>query len=412
MKKILLIGSAEESEAQAIRAALAEEYELETRPDAAAGTELLKTPEEHQIVGVLLDRPAALSGARELIDCVDRGNQYLLSIPVLLLTDRAHLDEDARFLGGAAVDCVEKPVAPVVLRNRLALSISRMNSVSFSEFAWMLKALPACIYLKDAQGRYVFSSQIWHHLDTSDDPNWTLRGKTDLDIRKDKENAQRALESDLSVIRTGKGVSYVIEENDDDTQEFLQIIKEPLIYEDGRVRGLIALINNVTEQELLRRELKRQSVTDTLTGLYNRTYYSEYVETLRKASLYPLSILSMDCDNLKKVNDMCGQQTGDQYIRMSVMLLRECLPRDSAMFRIGGDQFVAFLPKTTAEQLDGYVKAIRSKAAGLVVRGNTLNVSLGASTMGSPEENLADHIRHTDEMVRAEKQAKKDANRY
>ena len=51
---------------------------------------------------------------------------------------------------------------------------------------------------------------MWHHLNTENDPEWTIRGKTDLDVRKDKENARRALESDLEVIRTGNGSSYII----------------------------------------------------------------------------------------------------------------------------------------------------------------------------------------------------------
>lgn len=53
--------------------------------------------------------------------------------------------------------------------------------------------LPACIFLKDTEGRYVFSTQYWRHLNTGNDPNWTIRGKTDLEIRKDKDNATKEI---------------------------------------------------------------------------------------------------------------------------------------------------------------------------------------------------------------------------
>ena len=54
----------------------------------------------------------------------------------------------------------------------------------------MLKQLPSNIYLKDAEGKYVFCTQYWHHLDKSGEKHWTIRGKTDLDIRKDKTNGR------------------------------------------------------------------------------------------------------------------------------------------------------------------------------------------------------------------------------
>jgi len=407
MKKVLLVGDPGKVELQAIREALVEDFELAPCADAAAAIALLGPEREHTVAAVLLDRPADTKGARELIECVSSGNHFIFALPVLLLTDREHLEADAAFLSDTAVDCVEKPIFPALLRNRLMRGIAQVTSVSFPEFASMLTVLPASIYLKDTQGRYVFTSQLWHHFDTNGDPNWTVVGKTDYEVRSDKVNGKRALDSDLEVVRTGEGTSYLIEENADGNREFLQIIKEPIRAEDGSVRGIIALINNVTEQEQLRRELKRQSVTDALTGLYNRSYYSEYVETLNKPELFPLSILSMDCDGLKRVNDVCGHQAGDQYIRTSVMLLRSCLPKTSTLFRTGGDEFVAFLPNTDAGQAAAYADAMRAMAAQQVVRGNRLSVSIGLSTMDTPEESLADHFKRADENMYAEKEAKK-----
>ena len=99
------------------------------------------------------------------------------------------------------------------------------------------------------------------------------------------------------------------------SQEFLQIIKEPLFYEDGRVRGIIALINIVTEQEQMRRQLRERYITDQLTGLYNRSYYTEYLAELERNAPDPLSIIIADCDHLKHINDTYGHIAGDQYIR-------------------------------------------------------------------------------------------------
>ena len=366
----------------------------------------VKTVESGELLSaVLIDTPSAIPGIGDLIRCVNDMNSDLLAFPILILTDSGHIDQDETFLGGVVVDYIEKPVRPAVLKNRLANAEQLVSSVSFTEFSRMLKSLPANVYLKDNRGRYVFSSQTWHHLNTGDDEEWTIRGKTDLDIRKDKENARKALESDLELIRTGKGTSYIIEETDG-AQEFLQIIKEPLFYEDGRVRGIIALINIVTEQEQMRRKLRERYITDQLTRVYNRSYYTEYLASIEFGAPDPLSIIIADCDYLKRVNDTCGHIAGDDYIRSGAELLRFILPKEALIFRTGGDEFAAFLPGVGTEETKRLVEQLREAQGKYCIEGNTLSVSLGYSTMEGGSD-LKRHISEADQNMYADKQRKK-----
>lgn len=345
-----------------------------------AGEAAERIQKEQDYNAVLINLPSTIPGVQSVIDLVEKNNSDLLAFPILILTDAEHIVRDEHYLGGVVVDCVEVPVRPVVFRNRLANAEQLVSSVSFNEFAHMLRALPANIYLKDARARYVFSSQTWHHLETGDDPDWTIRGKTDLDIRKDKENAQKALESDLELIRSGKGTSYIIEENDGE-QEFLQIIKEPLFHQDGRVRGIIALINVVTEQEQLRRKLREQYITDQLTGLYNRSYYSECIEKLKREMPDLFSVIVADCDHLKYINDTFGHMAGNDYIRSCADLMRTSLPEESMIFRTGGDEFVAFLPGLEEKAAEVLADRIRENQEKYQIKGNALSVSIGCSTM-------------------------------
>ena len=360
---------------------------------------------EGVLSAVLIDTPSEIPDIGRLISAVNDRNNDLLAFPIVLLTDEEHIEKDETWLGGVVVDCVCKPVRPKVLQNRLANAEQLVSSVSFNEFSRMLKSLPANIYLKDNYGRYVFSSQTWHHLNTEDDPDWTIRGKTDLDIRKDKENAQKALASDLELIRTGKGTSYIIEENDG-TQEFLQIIKEPLFYENGRVRGIIALINIVTEQEQMRRKLRERYITDQLTRVYNRSYYTEYLALLEQEAPDPLGIIVADCDHLKRVNDTCGHIAGDDYIRSCAELLRHGLPESAMIFRTGGDEFAAFLPHTGAEETERLVDGLLKDQKKYRIDGNTLSVSIGWSIM-TGENNLKKYIGMADQNMYADKTQKK-----
>ena len=361
--------------------------------------------EENILSAVLIDQPSVLPDIRKLIDCVNERNNDLLAFPILILTDEDHVAKDEQYLGGVVVDCICKPLRAAVMQNRLRNAEQLVSSVSFTEFSRMLQSLPANIYLKDNHGRYVFSSQTWHHLNTDNDPEWTIRGKTDLDIRKDKENARRALESDLELIRTGKGSSYIIEENEG-AQEFLQIIKEPLFYENGKVRGIIALINIVTEQEQMRRKLRERYITDQLTRVYNRSYYTEYLAEIEWNAPDPLSIIITDCDFLKRVNDTCGHLAGDDYIRSAADLMRYTLPKEAMIFRTGGDEFAAFLPGIGTEETEEYVKRIRDGEGKYRIDGNPLSVSIGSSTM-TGERNLKKYISLADQRMYEDKQRKK-----
>ena len=141
---------------------------------------------DHSFTTVLIEYPSQLERVREITDYITSGNNYIFSTAVIMITDTERMEADAAFLGGAVVDVISRPISAAVLENRMQNAETLVSSVSFNEFARMLKVLPANIYLKDANGKYVFSSQTWHHLDTGDDPTWTIRGKTDLEIRKDK----------------------------------------------------------------------------------------------------------------------------------------------------------------------------------------------------------------------------------
>ena len=174
----------------------------------------------------------------------------------------------------------------------------------------------------------------------------TIRGKTDLEIRKDQKNARLAMEADKKILATGKGTDYIIEENIDGVQEFLQLIKRPVFDEDGRISGIIALINNVTDHQLLKMELERRARTDTLTGLLNKSATQELVDMMlsghqKENSLYALLIL--DIDLFKQVNDTFGHAEGDRVLaEIGRIINNNCRGQDVAG-RIGGDEFMIFM---------------------------------------------------------------------
>ena len=108
-------------------------------------------------------------------------------------------------------------------------------------------------------------------------------------------------------------------------------------------------------------ELTQQAVRDPLTGLYNRRVFDEtlaqQIETARRYSR-PLSLVLFDLDRLKAVNDRRGHEAGDDVLKTFARILRETARKADLICRIGGDEFAAVLPETTAEKAEIFAERL------------------------------------------------------
>lgn len=92
-------------------------------------------------------------------------------------------------------------------------------------------------------------------------------------------------------------------------------------------------------------ELRRQSSSDILTGLYNRRGFRERMEQIFKepSRIGAAAIVMLDADGLKNINDFCGHHIGDKYLQQIGKFLEETVKDHGISARLGGDEFVAFL---------------------------------------------------------------------
>ena len=351
---------------------------------------------------IIVDNPSKKTGFDDFVNFVNKRNSYMFSLPILIATNEETMDEDSKLLRGPVLDVIFDQDCEEIIFSRINNAIRLSNSTNFDDFSNMLKVLPSLIYLKDRRGRYAFSSQHWHHLVTE-----SIRGKTDYEIRKDKENARRAREADFEVVKTGKGKNYIIKEDDEEGVDYLQVIKEPLKNENGDVYGIIAIVNNVTNEELLKQQLREKSITDQLTGLYNRSYFDELTHWKGGKLDYPLTIISADCDGLKGINDEFGHSAGDQYICYAKDALKQALPADAFLFRMGGDEFLAILPDTDEEKADQIVEEINEMVKQFKNKDFVLKLSVGSYTVSCPDDSIETAIKLSDkEMYRIKKEHK------
>ena len=131
------------------------------------------------------------------------------------------------------------------------------------------------------------------------------------------------------------------------------------------IQALSHLISiSVNELETAQEELKALSITDPLTHLYNRRYFTDASNTLFTLSLRhkkPLSVIMIDIDKFKNVNDTFGHTIGDQVLVRLAHLLQESHRKSDFVCRYGGEEFVILLPETDLESALSVAEEFRER---------------------------------------------------
>ena len=118
---------------------------------------------------------------------------------------------------------------------------------------------------------------------------------------------------------------------------------------DPAVGGLVLTIRDVRERHALEQRLTYQAYHDPLTGLPNRQMFSDQlgqVLTDADSAVSATSLLYLDLDDFKSVNDTMGHDAGDQLLRVVGERLAAALRSQDVLCRFGGDEFAAILPAT------------------------------------------------------------------
>ncbi|WP_197078334.1 GGDEF domain-containing protein [Hoeflea sp. IMCC20628] len=109
-------------------------------------------------------------------------------------------------------------------------------------------------------------------------------------------------------------------------------------------------------------ELNQQSITDSLSGLLNRRGFFAAAEAvaLQATPTLPISVLLLDIDHFKKVNDSYGHQTGDKVIQTIAGLMQASVPDNAVVGRLGGEEFGIFLPNTGSMAALAFAESLRA----------------------------------------------------
>jgi len=149
--------------------------------------------------------------------------------------------------------------------------------------------------------------------------------------------------------------------------------------------------------------LKELSITDPLTKIYNRRYFESVIMehlSLSRRQESEISILILDIDNFKDVNDTYGHQIGDEVLIMLVGLLKKHKRTSDIVARYGGEEFIILLPDTSLNGAEIYAEKLRHKIEDYSLMTNSFNVKITASiglTTFHNNDNLDSALKRADD---------------
>lgn len=177
-----------------------------------------------------------------------------------------------------------------------------------------------------------------------------------------------------------------------------------------------AMVFDLSERKALEERLERQALTDPLTGLGNRRALEDQaaMEIARaERSGAPLSLVIVDLDHFKRINDTYGHDVGDVVLQAFAKLARQVLRDGDVLCRMGGEEFAVLLPDTHREQALRVAERLREAVATIpvqvgedVTEDGTLayTASLGVTLVCAGETTLKPAIKRADQGLYAAKE--------
>ena len=275
----------------------------------------------------------------------------------------------------------------------------------------LFSALPDPVLVLDSLGRVMDCNDAGRRLAGRDMPrgqplaDWPVFGKQLADLLS-RGDAQTAT---LVLVQPALVLELRISELGEDRRRIGMLLLLHDVTErhhaQQRIAGTLAERNAQLQQvALLETELRDQALRDPLTGLHNRrALVQRFAQALQhqRDTGQPLTLVLIDIDHFKRVNDGFGHAAGDAVLRRLGATLLDGLRTSDAVFRIGGEEFALLLPNADAQQATQRVQALRDSlsAPALPHIGPTVTFSAGIAASRADEETLDALLRRADEAL-------------
>jgi diguanylate cyclase (GGDEF)-like protein/PAS domain S-box-containing protein len=187
----------------------------------------------------------------------------------------------------------------------------------------------------------------------------------------------------------------------------IEISAQTVYDETASTTYIEGILFDVTERKRIHAELKKLADTDGLTGLYNRRYFQKKLscEISRSCTQNrPLSLIMLDVDHFKSVNDRFGHDVGDRVLQHIAETSRILLREHDIFCRIGGEEFAVILPNVELDKARQVAERMRAAMENNVLLAGDgervrVTISLGVSQLNNESLNTSNLMKQADEAL-------------
>ncbi len=195
--------------------------------------------------------------------------------------------------------------------------------------------------------------------------------------------------------------SLTCEARDRDGAWYSVMLVPQALDEDGNVEAVLVTTRDITSVK----QTEELSFRDKLTGLYNRNYLESRNENLARPGCLPISLIMMDCNYLKRVNDSLGHEYGDLLLQRVANSIMQAIPQGCVPVRLGGDEFLIVCPRCDRDEAARIVAAIKRRLVEHTDEVLAPSVAFGISTTESGEFSFERAFEEADRAMYRDKRA-------
>lgn len=288
-------------------------------------------------------------------------------------------------------------------------------AASERRFRIFMNHAPFVVYMKDSQKRLTFYNDRMAERFNISSREWLGKNNQELWPAEVAQEIERSEQQCFAGGRMIEKTEQTVERNG--REATWKTYKFPWWNERGEI--MLGGFSMDVSDELLQRKaleeanekLSRQATMDVLTGLPNRRVLDERVEFEYRFALRHkthLSVVMLDLDNFKKINDKLGHAQGDRVLQETGRVLREKMRATDLAARYGGEEFVVLLPGADTDGAILFAERIRSGLSAIQGLEGPVTASLGIASMDATTNGGTRLIQRADEAMYEAKRAGKD----
>ncbi len=293
--------------------------------------------------------------------------------------------------------------------NELALRRSR------TKFKNLLENLPTAVVVHHKDGSVEYGNPAAKRLlgmSQADNAvplnhHWRLLDEDERVLEADQFPVAQVIETGLPIRDATMGIDHP----NHDSPTWVKVDAFAMPGDSDDTPQIVVAFTDITERKTLQDKLSLQASTDELTGLFNRRHCMEELETEFARALrfeQDLSVIMLDLDHFKQINDSHGHAVGDQVLRVVGDRLRQMMRKTDVAARLGGEEFVMLLPHIDEEKALEAAERLRQEFQAIKLplpSGATVSwtVSIGIATLHQSDITPGDLMRRADEALYAAK---------